>query len=125
MELDFPTTERRSTVRVIAQRGIPEQPMPYSQLAPGALASVSSPPIPNSDPTSSPSQTVYQTQMLATFDVIAKILSTRIILLLSVLGGFVMAYLAMANPINLTLATAAIYNLTVIGPLIWLTATRS
>jgi hypothetical protein len=113
---DFPPTDQRSRVRILSQRTIPEagqEPQPATSFHP------------SSDQSSQSLPSDYQTRILAALDAIARVLGARVILLLAVLGGFALAYLAMATPTNLTIAVVAIYNLTVIGPLIWLTAMRN
>ena len=123
---DYQPTVTRSKVRVIAQRAVAPAapPLPlfpsHEELPPltssGQITSESD---------SGKSQNGYLQSMLAAIDVLARVLSARIILLLSVGGALGMAYLAMENPSTTTIAIQAVYDLTIVGPLVWLTATRN
>jgi len=126
MALDSPHTAMPSSLRVLSERSVPSPtppPLSFPSLADDHQTD-QQPRSTTSGPTSTPLPQVYPQAMLAAFDVIAKVLAARLILLLSVFGAFALAYLATTNPSNLTLAMAGIYNLTVVAPLIWLTAMR-
>lgn len=58
--------------------------------------------------------------MMAVMTAIATLLAARFLLLLSVLGGFVLAYQAMQNPDILRIAVFVAYAAGVILPVVWL-----
>jgi hypothetical protein len=78
-----------------------------------------------SAPTSRPSATDFQRQMLVALHTISLILAARFILLLAVCGACLLAYLAVSSPDLMKTIALGVYNLTVLGPLVWLTATRN
>jgi hypothetical protein len=55
---------------------------------------------------------------------IATLLAVRILLLLSGIGGFTLAYIAIQNPDSGRLLVCGIYNVLLFLPLIWLYVTR-
>lgn len=114
---DFPPTAQRSRVRVLSQReAVPELPL---DSPPTSSPSMSSP------ETSPNSPSDYQMRLLAVLDGIARVLGARMILLLAVLGGIALAYLATVTATQMTIAVVVTYNLTIVCPLIWLTAMRN
>jgi len=123
---DYQPTVTRSKVRVIAQRAVAPAvpPLPLFPSHEELLPPTSSGQI-TSESDSEKSQSGYLQSMLAAIDVLARVLSARMILLLSVGGALGMAYLAMENPSTMTIAIQGVYDLTIVGPLVWLTATRN
>ena len=123
MALGSQDTGTHSRLRVLAER---EAMMPPPQLSFPSLADdhqSGRTPTP-SEATLTQSPRVYPEAVLATFDVISRVLAARVILLLSVSGSFVLAWMAMQNPTNLAIIIAAVYNVTIVAPLVWLTAMR-
>lgn len=101
---------------------IPPEPMERLTLQPSpepALA-ISAPP-PTPAPTAPPSPpSARPSPVLAALKVIARILAVRLILLLSVLGGFVLGVMAMLAQSWPGLAILIAYAFLTVLPLVWL-----
>jgi len=74
--------------------------------------------------TPNPSQG-FLTAMVSILASMAAVVAVRFLLLLAVVGAFVLAYQGQQNPDNLRILTTVIYNLTVVGPLVYLNARRA
>lgn len=62
--------------------------------------------------------------MMATLTTIAALLAVRMLLLLSVVGAFGLAYLAMQQATAMTLAVCIAFDVLIVCPLVWLHVTR-
>jgi hypothetical protein len=62
--------------------------------------------------------------VLGAINVLTVVLAVRLILLVSVCGASVLAWLALAQPDPYRLATLAVYAVVVVLPMIWLTARK-
>lgn len=75
-------------------------------------------------PASPRSSSAYPTQVLATMTalltVVGAILAARLVMLLSTLGAFVLAWATIANPDPLKLGATLIYDICIVGPLVYL-----
>lgn len=59
-------------------------------------------------------------EMVAVLAAMAAVVQARFLLLLAVVGAFVLTFQAQQNPTMMMVATTVIYNLTVVGPLVFL-----
>jgi hypothetical protein len=62
--------------------------------------------------------------LIASLNVAAAILAVRLILLLAVMGAIALAWVALQAHDLLRLAVLAVYTVTCVGPLIWLSSRR-
>ena len=69
---------------------------------------------------SQPSKTGFLEQMLAVQAAIAAVVASRILMLLSVIGGFVLAYMAIQAPDLAKIGVCLAYYVGVIAPVTWL-----
>jgi len=65
-----------------------------------------------------PSNPVYLEQMLATLSAIAMMLAARFILMMSAIGSFTLAYLAIQQATTMTLIAAGTFDVLVVIPLV-------
>lgn len=77
------------------------------------------PPIP-ADPALPRSNPAFLQEVLAVLTGIAMLLSARLLLLLAATGAFVITYLAVQSPETGRLLASLIYDLCVLGPLVYL-----
>ena len=101
------TTSAGSRVRLISTTRLPDDPgvEPTSPLA--------------VEP-STPLSPVFLQQMTAVLTAIAAVLAARVLLLLSVMGAFVLAWAAIQNPDPYRLAVTIIFDLGVVGSVTYL-----
>ena len=116
MAQDLDNTNPQSRVRLIPQPELEQRLRVQQQELP---ASNQSP-----EPDSQSSSAAYRTQVLATMTAlmgtIGSLLAARMILLLSMLGAVLLAYLAMTNPDQIRLLVCVTYDVCVLGPLVLL-----
>ena len=62
--------------------------------------------------------------MLAVLSAVAMVLSARLILLLSGIGGFILAFYAVQSPDGFKIAVNLVYDLAIFCPTCWLYITR-
>src|SRR5215475_6779126 len=101
-----------SRVRIISERSddVSMQPSPAPQL-----------PVSQVDtPASTTSSASFYQAMTGTMTAIAMVISVRLTLLLSILGGFALAWQAAANPDVIKLAMTGVYDGLVVIPMIYL-----
>jgi hypothetical protein len=60
--------------------------------------------------------------MIASINLATAVLAVRLILLLAVCGGIFLAWMALADAVPLKLGALGLYTLTVLLPLVWLSA---
>ena len=71
-------------------------------------------------PASKPSNPEFLAEVTAVLTAIAMLLSARLILLLSGVGGFVLAFVAVTNPTVLGIVVSVVYDLGIFCPLVFL-----
>ena len=74
-----------------------------------------------SEPASPASSQAFHMQMMAVMKAIAYVLSARLLLVLSTAGAFVLAFLTTKDPDVMRLVGNVIYDVLVLGPLVYLT----
>lgn len=98
-------------------------------LAERTLPAASAPPTPTPQPPAGSVQNgatpAFLAQMAAILAAMAAVVQARFLLLLAVMGAFVLAYRSQMNPDQMMIATTVIYNLTVVGPLVYLYARKA
>lgn len=67
-------------------------------------------------------RSAWKQSVLGTLNVAFLVLAVRLILLLAVLGAVALTWLALAAPDPLRMAAVGLYTVTVVIPLIWLSA---
>ncbi len=113
----------RQTAQVLAMPlSQPPAPPVIPEPQPGPVVREVSPPNPPPLPStvSSPSSEPRPSPVLAALRVIARILAVRLILLLSVVGGFVLGVMAMLAQSWPGLAILVAYALLTVLPMVWL-----
>ena len=117
METALQNTETTSKVRLISQEEVRARALPQSLQTP------------QPEPDLPRSRSDFQTQVLATMTAlmgtIGSLLAARLIMLLSTMGAFVLAYLTIQNPDPMRLAACLVYDIFVMGPLVYLTIRKA
>jgi hypothetical protein len=62
--------------------------------------------------------------MMAVINTVAIVLAVRFIVLVAVIGGVALTYMALGNPDPYRLGALAIYSMAIVGPTIWLAARK-
>ena len=67
---------------------------------------------------------VWKTATIATFNALAMVLAARFVVLVAVIGGVVLTYMALDHPDPYRLGALAIYSVFIVGPTIVLAGLR-
>ena len=106
---------------LISERTVPDQlspPVESHSVVSQELKQAMSLPPPTKEPASPPSNRAFLDQFLATMAAIAMVLSTRLLLLMTMLGSFTLSYLAISTPGHMTLMAAASFDVLVLIPIV-------
>lgn len=94
---------------------------PRLRLVPDALERLAAAP----EATPRPPRPEIGAEVLAALKALGSLLTVRLMLLLAVIGAFILARLTLAAPSESAFWVLGIFNLTVVGPLVWLSQRRT
>lgn len=123
MNLKTPSKPTLISERVVPeprQQNLPVFPTaPFPDLARSSTNATTSPEPPPASMAPSPaSNRAFLETVLATLSAIAMMLSARLILLMTGIGSFILAYLAIQNATPMTLMAAGTYDVLVLIPMV-------
>lgn len=124
----------RRPMQLVGERQVPD-PQPLSDLIAGATTTATAPPKPTGPwikdgvpPVSRETEYVHRAAwkagVLGALNVVVAVIAVRFILLVAVAGAVAATFLAMQAPDLFRCVAAAIYAITVVCPLIWLSSRR-
>lgn len=115
-------TRGRSRMQLVGERQSPDGPPPTPPtLTQAAMTQRTTQPDVNL-PKEYVARSAWKQSVLGTLNVAFLVLAVRLILLLAVLGAVALTWLALAAPDPLRMAAVGLYTVTVVIPLIWLSA---
>jgi hypothetical protein len=65
-------------------------------------------------------RSMFVTEMVPVLAAMASVLQARLLLMLAVIGAFALTFLIVGNPDQMKILTVAIYDICIVGPLVFL-----
>jgi hypothetical protein len=109
-------------MQLVAEQEFPDEMLPMQQPMPTATPSRTR--STESSAASRPENLAYRAAVIGAVNVLLRILSMRVILLISVVGGIGLAVVVLQQPDVLRLGVLGIYAVAIVIPVIWLASRR-
>ena len=120
---DMPRTSNRRRMQVVAEREVADpEPAVATPMTTTPPSSISSPPQTTTSTDELIARAAWRAGVLGALTVAIRILAARSILLFAVLGAIGLAWLALSAADYVRLVALALYTVSVVCPLIWLSS---